>query len=59
MKRKEKLPNITYPYMKELCELIGEWSDEKYPVVMEDFVNKNIDDITRKYFNEINEIGIN
>ena len=44
--------------MMELCELIYECPDDTYPVVMEYCANNNLDEITRKCFNEINEIGV-
>ena len=37
--------------MMELCEVGDEFPDDTYPVLMEDCVNKNVDDITRKYLN--------
>ena len=58
MKRKAKLPKITSPAMMEVCEVIYECPDDTSPVVIEDCVNKNLDDITRKYLNEINQIGV-
>ena len=42
----------------EVCEVIYGFPDETYPVVMKDCFNKNLDDITRTYLNEINEIGV-
>ena len=42
----------------EVCEVIYECPNDKSPVVMEDCVNKNLDDITRRYLNDINEIGV-
>ena len=45
--------------MMDVCEIIYECPDDTSPVVMEDRVNKNLDNITRKYLNEINEIGVN
>ena len=44
--------------MMEVCELIYELPGDTSPVVMEDCVNNNLDDITRKYLNEINDIGV-
>ena len=44
--------------MMEACEVRYEHPDDTYQVVMEAFVNKNLDDITRKYLNEINQISI-
>ena len=45
--------------MMEGCEVRDECPDETSPVVMEYYVNKNLDDISRKYLNDINEIGVN
>ena len=56
---KATLPKITSPAMMEVCEIIDECSDDKSPVVMEDCVNKNLADITRKYYNETNDFGVN
>ena len=44
--------------MVEVCEVIDECPDDKSPVVMEDFANRNLDDLTRNFLNEINEIGV-
>ena len=58
MKRKSKLPKITSPAMMEVYEVIYECPDDTYPLSMAYCVNKNLDDITRKYLNEKNEIGV-
>ena len=55
---KATLSKITSPYMMEVCELIYKLPGDTSPVVMEDCVNNNLDDITRKYLNEINDIGV-
>ena len=39
-------------------EVIGECSDDTSTAMMEDFVNKNLDDRNRKYLNEINYISV-
>ena len=44
--------------MMELCEVIDEFPDDTYPVVMEDCMNKKLDGITRKHLNDINEIVV-
>ena len=44
--------------MMEVCEVIYGFPDNTYPVLMEDCVNNNLDDITRNDLNEINEIGV-
>ena len=54
MKRKSTLPKITSPAMMEVCEVIYEGHGDTSPVVMEDFLNKNQNYITKKYLNEIN-----
>ena len=58
MKSKATPPNITSPDKMEVCGIIDEFPDDTSPVMMEDCVNKHLDDITRKYLNEINEIGV-
>ena len=45
--RKATLPNITSPDMTDICEVIDECPDGTYPVVMEDCVNKSLDEIHR------------
>ena len=35
-----------------------EFPDNTSPFVVEDFVNKNLEDIIKKYLNEIHEIGV-
>ena len=44
--------------MMEVCEVIYGFPDDTYPVLIEDCLNNNLDDITRNYLNEINEIGV-
>ena len=46
------------PAMMEVWEVIYECPDETSTFVMEDCVNKNLDDTTRKYLNAINDIGV-
>ena len=58
-KRKSTLPNITSPAMMEVCEVRDECPFDTYPFLMQYRVNKNLDDISRKYLNEINEISVN
>ena len=38
------LPNITSPDVMATCEVRYEYPYDSYPVVMEDFVNKNLDE---------------
>ena len=45
--RKATLPKITYPDMMNICEVIDECPDDTSPVVMEDCVNNNLDEIHR------------
>ena len=45
--------------MMEVCEVRDEYTYDTSPVVMEDCVNINLDDISRKYLNDINEISVN
>ena len=40
-------------------EVIDELPQYTTTTMMEDCVDKNLDNITRKYLNEINEIGVN
>ena len=42
-KRKTTLSKIVSPVMVEICEVRDEYHDDSSPVVMEDFVNKNLD----------------
>ena len=56
---KSTIPKITSPVMMELCKLRDEFPHDTYPVVMEYCVNKNLDDISRKYLNDMNDIGVN
>ena len=58
MKRKATLPKITSPAMMGVGGVIYECLYDTYSVVMEEFVNNNLDDTTIKYLNEINEIGV-
>ena len=44
--------------MMEICEVRDEFPDDTSSVVMEDCLNSNLYNITRKYLNEINEIGL-
>ena len=44
--------------MMEICEVRDEFLDETSSVFMEDCLNSNLYNITRKYLNEINEIGL-
>ena len=57
-KRKTTLPNITSLDMMEVCEVRYECPYEKSPTVMENCVNENLDDISRKYLKEMNNIGV-
>ena len=45
--------------MMEICEKTDYWPDYTYPIVMENYVNKNLDDVFRKVLNEISEIVVN
>ena len=45
--------------MVGVCGVIYECLYDTYSVVMEEFVNNNLDDIARKYFNKINGVGVN
>ena len=45
--------------MMEVFEVRDEYPDDTSPVVMDYFFNKNLDDISREYLNDINEIGVN
>ena len=47
MKGKATLPNITYPDMMEVCEVIDKLLYDTSPVVMEDYVNYEHDDSIR------------
>ena len=49
IKEKATLPNITSPAMMEVCEVIDKFPDETSPVIIEDSVNCDHEDITRKY----------
>ena len=42
----------------EVCEVRDECCDDTSPVVMEYCVNKNLDDLSIKYINEIHEIDV-
>ena len=44
--------------MMEVCEVIDELSDEKPPIVMENFVNDEHKNSIRKYFVEKNDTEI-
>ena len=50
-KRKATLPKITSPAVVATCEVIYEYPDDSYTVVMEDFVNKKMDE-THRYISE-------
>ena len=39
------LPNITSPNVMEICEVRYACPDDTYPVAMEDFANKDLDEI--------------
>ena len=43
-KSKGTLPNTTYPDMIEICKVRDEFTDDTSPVLMEDCVNKNLDE---------------
>ena len=43
---------ITSPAMMEVCEVIDKFPDERSPVVMEDYMNDECEDIIRKYLVE-------
>ena len=59
MKRKAKLPKITYPAMMEEFEVIDECPDDTYQVVMEDFVNDEHQDIIKNDLVEKNDTEVN
>ena len=40
--------------MMEVCEVIDKFPDERSPVVMEDYINDEREDIIRKYLVEKN-----
>ena len=56
MNRKATIIKRTSPDMMEVCEVRYEFHDNTYPVVMEYFVNKNLDYVN---LNKMNEIGVN
>ena len=45
--RRSTPPNITPPAMMEVCEVRDKCTDTTSTVVMEDFLNKNLDEIQR------------
>ena len=49
-KRKATLPNIASTAVVEICEVRYEYSDDSSPVMMEYFVNKNLDETHRDIF---------
>ena len=59
MKGKSTPPNITSPAMMEVCEVIDKPPDDTYPVVMEDYVDDEHEDIIREYLVEKNDTNEN
>ena len=59
MKVKATLLNITHPAMMKEFEVIDEFQEDTYPVVMEDCVNDEHEDSIRNYLIEVNGTKFN